>query len=35
MDGAMGSEAEVLAMAERYCRALHDSDVAAFERMCH
>ena len=35
MDGAMGSEAEVLAMAELYCRALHDSDVAAFEAMCH
>ena len=34
-DGAMGAEAEVLAMAELYCRALHRSDVAAFEAMCH
>jgi hypothetical protein len=33
MDGAMDVTAEIRAMAELYCQALHHSDVAAFEAM--
>lgn len=35
MDGAMDPRAEIRALAELYCRALHDSDYEAFERLCH
>ena len=35
MDGARNPEAEVVAMAEAYCVALHNSDWEALRAMCH
>ena len=35
MNGARNPEAEVIAIAEAYCVALHTSDWEAFEAMCH
>ncbi len=35
MDGSMDATAEIRALAELYCRALHHSDAAAFETLMH
>ena len=35
MDGGFDPKADVAGMAAAYCVALHNSDVAAFEAMCH